>query len=176
MDKEEILTTNGYEEIFHPFLLKNFSVKKTDYAIIPKYITSDKIDQYKIFSNSIKKPDTSEILDSKQIKDYMTSGHFFLSCNLEINSIDDIYRAIDELILSNRKIQTINFVLNIILKTWINEIDDISIDKFVEFYQKYFLKFYSIAIDYKKMFKQIQLSLKNTDLIHDDIINNILKK
>jgi hypothetical protein len=176
MDKEKILTSNGYESIFHPFLLKVYPVKKTDYAILPKYVNSDKFDQYKIFSNSIKKVDTSNILDSTQIKDYFSSGHFFLSTNLEINSIDDVYQVIDELITSNRKIETIDLVLNIIFKTWIKEIDDIYIDKFIDFYQKYFMKFYSLDIDYKKMFKQIQSSIVTKDLIHDDIINNILKK
>ena len=176
IDKEEILTNNGYTEIFHPFLLNSFLIKKTDYAILPKYITSDKIDQYKNFSNSTKKLDTSKFLDSKQIKDYLLSGHFFLSTNLEINSIDNVYQAINGLITSNRKIKTIDLVLNIIFSTWINEIDDIYIDKFVDFYQKYFMKFYSIDINYTKMFKQIKSSILTKDLIHNDIINNILKK
>jgi hypothetical protein len=175
MDKEKILTSNGYGEIFHPFLLKVFNVKKTDYAILPKYITSDKIDQYKIFSNSIKKVDTSNILEPRQIKDYYTSGNFFLSTNLEINCIDNVYQAIDGLITSNRKIETIDLVLTIIFNTWINEIDDIYIDKFVDFYQKYFMKFYSLDINYTKMFKQIQSSILKKNLIHNDIINNILK-
>ena len=60
---------------------------------------------------------------------------------------------------------------------YIDEIDDISIDKFIDFYQKYFRKFFSVEIDYKKIFKQIQNSIKTTNkFYHNDILNNILKK
>lgn len=178
MNQEQILTTNKFEDIFHPFLLKNFTVKKDKYAILPISTSnkSDKIDQYKNISNSNKKIDETKILNSKQIKNYFTSGEFFLLANFQANSLDDIYQLIDELILSNRKMETIDRVLNIIFKTWGEQIDDISIDKFVNFYQKYFTKFYSVNIEYQKMFKQIQSSLKINDLIHNDIINNILKK
>lgn len=178
MNQEQILTSNGFDNIFHPFLLKNFPTKKSDYAILPISTSkeSDLTDNQKNFSNTIKKIDHSTILDSKQINDYFSSGFFFLLTNLQINSVNDIEQALNELIVSNRKMETIDLVINLIFKTWINEIDDILIDKFIEFYQKYFKKFYSLDINYQKMFKQIQSSLGTKDLIHNDIINNILKK
>lgn len=177
MDKEYIITNNNFENIFHPFLFKTFPVKKNDYAIIPKFISSDKIENYKFFSTLEKNIPTDSILSGEQINDIFTSDSFFLSVNLQINSLEDTYLKLDELLISNRKIETIDLIVNVIFRVWTKEIDDIAIDKFISFYQKYFLKFYSTTVEYKNIFKQIQKSLEEDQInIHSHIINNILKK
>jgi hypothetical protein len=65
------------------------------------------------------------------------------------------------------------------------EIDDIYIDKFINFYKIYFEKFFETTIEYKNMFKVIKNNLeKEYDInnkleyyiIHKNIINNILAK
>jgi hypothetical protein len=72
-------------------------------------------------------------------------------------------------------------MLNLIIKTYIDEIDDIYIDKFINFYKQYFQYFYNIEIEYSKTFKIFKnildtLDETNKDIIHSNIINNILLK
>jgi len=134
MSEEKILTYNSYNNIFHPLLLKSFDVKNNDYAIIPKYNGSDLIDNYQNFSNENKFPEN--ILSSLEIDNYFTSNNFLLSANLQINSIDDVYLKINDLLISNRKIQTVNFIIEIIFNTFKDKIDDIGIDKLIDFYKK----------------------------------------
>lgn len=175
MSKEKVLTSNGYSIIFHPFLLKTFDTKINDYAIIPQYANSDIIDNYKNFSNN--NTTFTNNLTSLDINNYFTSNEFFLSANLQINSINDIYQKLDELIISDRKLRTIDIILNIIILTYKKDIDDIAIDKLIDFYQKYFDKFFSKQIEYKNIFKQIQISIELDEInYHDYIVNNILKK
>ena len=116
MSEEKILTNNNFNNIFHPFLLKTFDVKNNDYAIIPKFNGSDLIENYQNFSNEIKSP--KNILSSVEIDNFFTSDDFFLSVNLQINSIDDIYLKINDLLIGNRKIQTINFIIEIIFNMY----------------------------------------------------------
>jgi hypothetical protein len=175
MSDEKILTNNGFNVIFHPFLLKRYNSKINDYAIIPQYTGSDTIDSYKKFSNNTKT--FTNNLTSKDIEKYFTSNEFFLSANLQINSINDIYQKLDELIISNRKIGTIDIILDIILSTYKKDMDDIAIDKLIDFYQKYFNNFFSKQIEYKELFKQLQQTIElNINKPHDYLVNNILKK
>ena len=173
--KETPLTKSNFNTIFHPFLLKTFTTKSNDYAIIPKYIGSEIIDDWKNFSNVKTQPENFEL--NLDLNDYYTSDEFFLCANLQINSIDQIYQKIDDLIASGRKLQTVDFILNIIFNTFKNELDDIAIDKIVDFYKKYFHVYFSKQIDYQIMFKQIQTqSQSQTKFSHTIIVNNILKK
>ena len=174
MSKENNITNSGYEEIFHPVLFKKFTVKKNDHAIIPKYSGSDKIDDWINFdTDSVK----DKILTSNQLDNIIFGIDFFLSVNLQINSVDDIFNKIDDLIVANRKLETIDLILNAILYNFNSEIDDIYIDKFIDFYQKYFSLFFKTQVEYKKIFKEIQKSIQNKSIfIHTQIVNNILKK
>lgn len=175
MSNEKILTNNNYNVIFHPFLLKTFITKKNEFAIIPKYIDSDIIDNHKNFSNNSISFDN--ILSVSDINDYFTSNLFFLSANLQINSIDDIFQKLDELIISNRKLETVDFIVNIILHEFKDQFDDILIDKLIDFYQKYFNNFFSKQIEYKVLFKQLQQVIETKTITpHTDTVNNILKK
>jgi hypothetical protein len=175
MNKENILTKNNYEEIFHPLLLKTFKVKENDYAIFPEYNKSEKIDNYKNISN--KKKTIGQVLSSDEIDELFFSNSFFLMANLEINKIDDVFDKMDEMFLSNKKKETVDFILNIIFEVFKGQIDDIYIDKFIIIYNKYFETYYSTEIEYKIIFNNIQkeLNLKNKK-IHNEIVNNILKK
>jgi len=174
MDKEFKITNNEYEEIFHPVLLKKFIVKKNDYAIIPKYGGLDKIDEWINFSTTNTK---NKNLTSKQIDNIVFGTDFFLSVNLQINSLDDVFVKINDLIIANRKVETIDLILNSILSNYTSEIDDIYIDRFIDFYQKYFSLFFKIQVEYKKIFREIQKSIQNKSIfIHTEIVNNILKK
>jgi hypothetical protein len=72
-------------------------------------------------------------------------------------------------------------MLNLIIKTYIDEIDDIYIDKFINFYKQYFQYFYNIEVEYSKTFEIFKnildtLDETNKDIIHSNIINNILLK
>lgn len=175
MDKEFKITNSGYGQIFHPTLLKNFTVKKNDHAIIPKYSGSDKIDEWTNFSTSTSNDKT--ILSSNEIDDIIFGTNFFLSVNLQINSLDDVFIKINDLLVANRKIETIDLILNAILYNFNSEIDDIYIDKFIDFYQKYFSLFFKTQTEYKKIFREFQKSLQNkSTFIHSEIVNNILKK
>ncbi len=174
MDKEFSITNSGYDKIFHPALLKNFIVKKNDHAIIPQYSGSDKIDEWTNFSTT---KTTFNSLTSNEIDNIIFGTDFFLSVNLQINSLNDIFPKIDDLITANRKLETIDLILNATLYNFNSQIDDIYIDKFIDFYQKYFSLFFKTQVEYKKIFKEIQKSLQNKNIpIHSEIVNNILKK
>ncbi len=172
MSEEKNITHNGYNEIFHPVLLQIFPVKQNDHAIIPKYDGQDRIDSWENFSSKKK-----SILTSEQIDNEIFGINFFLEINLQINSLDNVFSKIDDLITANRKIETIDLILNAVLLNYYSEIDDINIDKFISFYQKYFSLFFKTQIEYKKIFREIQNSLKEKNYkIHAEIVNNILKK
>ncbi len=174
MSKENKITKSGYDEIFHPVLLKKFTVKKNDYGIMPKYNGSDKISNWNIFTTNKTK---EKILTSEQIDTIIFGISFFLSVNLQINSLDDVFTKLDDLITANRKLETIDLIVNAILYNFNSEIDDIYTDKFFDFYQKYFSLFFKTQVEYKKIFKEIQKSLQNKNIfIHTEIVNNTLNK
>ncbi len=174
MSEENKITNSGYTKIFHPVLLKYFDVKENDYAIIPKYVGSDKIEELVNISNE---KNDKKILTSEEINDEIFGLNFFLTVTLQIKSLEDVFSKIDDLISANRKLQTIDLLMNMILENFYSEIDDIYIDKFIDFYQKYFSLFFKTQIDYKKIFKAFQNSLKEkSHKIHSEIVNNILKK
>ena len=178
MSNEISLTKKYNKKLFHPFLLDIYDINNNTHAIMPELIstrTNTTINDYKYVSN---KPFTS--VDNSINSVFGTNKHF-LMYNFNINNIDDIFNLINNLIIGKNNIQTVNFMLNLIIKTYIDEIDDIYIDKFIDFYKKYLKYFHNVEIEYSKIFKIFKKNLelldeKNKDIIHSNIINNILSK
>ena len=191
MSKEKPLTKNYNTTIFHPFLLNFFDItKKNTHAIIPELkssnINTNTIDDYKIISdNDIKLKNINEKDKIKKKNKSKEHNKLFLMYNFNIKTIDDIFGLLNNLIDGNNNINTIDYLLNLIMGVYKEEIDDIYIDKFINFYKIYFEKFFETTIEYKNMFKVIKNNLeKEYDMnnkleyyiIHKNIINNILAK
>jgi len=191
MSKEKPLTKNYNTRIFHPFLLNFFDItKKNTHAIIPELkssnIINNTIDDYKIISdNDIKLKNINEKDKIKKKNKSKEHNKLFLMYNFNIKTIDDIFVLLNNLIDGNNNINTIDYLLNLIMGVYKEEIDDIYIDKFINFYKIYFEKFFETTIEYKNMFKVIKNNLeKEYDInnkleyyiIHKNIINNILAK
>jgi hypothetical protein len=179
MSKEVQLTEKYNQTIFHPLLLNIYPIKNDSYAIIPDLILNhtNTIDNYKYISNNNTK--NNIVNDFEKI---FNSNEYFLMCNLNIKNIDDVFPVLDNLINGKNEIQTIDFIMNIIMLIYYNNIDDIQTDKFIDFYIKYLEKYYKIKIEYKNIFKIIRVNLNKTinnneiNNIHSNIINNILLK
>jgi hypothetical protein len=191
MSKEKPLTKNYNTTIFHPFLLNFFDIaKKNTHAIIPELkssnINTNTIDDYKIISdNNIKLKNINEKDKIKKKTKSKEHNKLFLMYNFNIKTIDDIFVLLNNLIDGNNNINTIDYLLNLIMNVYKEEIDDIYIDKFINFYKIYFEKFFETTIEYKNMFKVIKNNLeKEYDInnkleyyiIQKNIINNILAK
>jgi hypothetical protein len=178
MSNEIQLTQKYNKRIFHPFLLDIYEINTNTHAIMPELIstrTNTTINDYKYISNKL-----FTSVDNSINSVFGTNKHF-LMYNFNINSIDDIFNLINNLIIAKNNIQTIDFMLNLIISTYTNEIDDVYIDKFIDFYKKYFKYFFNIEIEYTKVFKIFKKNLeflddKNKEIIHSNIINNILSK
>jgi len=182
---KEIKLTQKYNNIFHPLLLNLINSDKKIYAILPdsKLLTNDnKIENYNLVSSN-NSNNTNNIIDSKDI---FNSPSYFLLCSFNITKWEDAYQVINSLIESENNIDTINFIIDMILHVFFESIDDIETDKLIEFYKKYFLKYFKISIDYRKIFKIIRLfiekeldnSLKKIKIsanIHSNIKNNVLE-
>jgi hypothetical protein len=176
MSDEKVLTNNYNIKIFHPFLLNFCDVnKKNTHAIIPELISinTNTIEDYKYVSTNSS--------TNKQNIDVLFDYKYFLMYNFNITNIDDIFNLINNLIIGKNSIETINFMLNLIIQTYVDEINDIYIDKFIIFYKQYFKYFYNTEIEYSKIFKIFKNSLdtldeRNKDIIHSNIINNIISK
>ena len=180
MSKEVQLTEKYNQTIFHPLLLNIYPVKNDNYAIVPNLIlnNTNTIDDYKYISNNNIKNDIV-----KNFEKIFNSNEYFLMCNLNIKNIDDVFPVLDNLINGKNEVQTIDFVMNIIMSIYYKNIDDIQTDKFINFYIKYLDKYYTTKTEYKNIFKIIRINLNkvinNNDLIdniHSNIINNILLK
>ena len=193
MSKEKPLTKNYSTTIFHPFLLNfNDITKKNTHAIIPELISSNKnnnLDDFKIISDKkIKEKDHLLSENERKIKNFKKSkeqNKYFLMYNFNIQTIDDIFDLINNLIDGNNNINTIDYLLNLIISVFKDEIDDIYIDKLINFYKIYFEQYFETTIEYKNIFKIIKNNLeKEYDIInksdyyeiHKNIINNILTK
>ena len=187
MSKENPLTKKYNTTIFHPFLLNfNDITKKNTHAIIPELISSknnnNTLDDFKIISdNKLKEKNVDEKeIKIKNFKKSKEQNKYFLMYNFNIKNIDDIFELLNNLIDGNNNINTIDFLLNLIISVFKNEIDDIYIDKFINFYKIYFEKYFETTIEYKKMFKIIKNNLeKEYDIINTaeyyQIHTNIIK-
>ena len=187
MSKEKPLTKNYDITIFHPFLLNfNDITKKNTHAIIPELIssknTNNTLDDFKIISdNKLKEKNVNEKeIIIKNFKKSKEQNKYFLMYNFNIKNIDDIFELLDNLIDGNNNINTIDFLLNLIISVFKDEFDDIYIDKFINFYKIYFKKYFEITIEYKNMFKIIKNNLeKEYDIINTakfyKIHTNIIK-
>jgi hypothetical protein len=188
MSKEKPLTKNYNTTIFHPFLLNfNDITKKNTHAIIPELISSknnlNTLDDFKIISdNKIKEKDKEKDKENyiKNFKKSKEQNKYFLMYNFNIKNIDDIFELLNNLIDGNNNINTIDFLLNLIISVFKDEIDDIYIDKFINFYKIYFEKYFETTIEYKNMFKIIKNNLeKEYDIINTSeyyqIHTNIIK-
>jgi hypothetical protein len=186
MSKEKPLTKNYNTTIFHPFLLNfNDITKKNTHAIIPELISSknnlNTLDDFKIISdNKLKDKDKDKENYIKNFKKSKEQNKYFLMYNFNIKNIDDIFELFNNLIDGNNNINTIDFLLNLIISVFKDEIDDIYIDKFINFYKIYFEKYFETTIEYKNMFKIIKNNLeKEYDIINTaeyyQIHTNIIK-
>ena len=197
MSKEKPLSKNYNTTIFHPFLLNFYDItKKNTHAIIPELTSSNNnstsgtnnlsLDDFKIISDkNIKQIDKDKDKEIKHFKKSKEQNKYFLMYNFNIKTIDDIFELLNNLIDGNNNINTIDFLLNVIISVFKDEIDDIYIDKFINFYKNYFEKYFETTIEYKNIFKIIKNNLeKEYDIInksdyyeiHKNIINNILAK
>jgi len=191
MSKEIQLTEKHSKTIFHPLLLNIYPIKNDSYAIVPNLILNNNsintIEDYKYTSNSNTKNNIVNNFDK-----IFNSNEYFLMCSLNIKNIEDVFPVLDNLINAKNENQTINFIINVIMSVFYNDIDDIQTDKFVDFYIKYLEKYYKVKVEYKNIFKIIRVNLNkfinnnlidkdenkhnNNNEIHSNIINNILLK
>jgi len=188
MSKEKPLTKNYDTTIFHPFLLNfNDITKKNTHAIIPELISSKNInntlDDFKIISdNKLKEKNVNENeIKIKNFKKSKEQNKYFLMYNFNIKNIDDIFELLNNLIDGNNNINTIDFLLNLIISVFKDEINDIYIDKLINFYKIYFEKYFETIIEYKTIFKIIKNNLeKEYDIINTEdyykIHTNIIKQ
>ena len=170
-------------KIFHPFLLNFQEISKKEiHAIMPELNSTE---DYKIVSNH----NNNSI--NTDIDLIFGNNKYFLMYNFNIKNIEDIPELLNNLINGKNNIETINFLLNLIMNVFKDEIDDIYTDKFIIFYKEYFSKFFKINIEYKQIFKFIRIYLEKAkeyesksskqdenifNNIHSNIINNILSK